>query len=128
MSDMTLPQEPEDVSAGAAPSHEDEGLASAPAPQPPVPVYQPPTDVGAFLACVRQREGGGIYSINTGNGYYGTYQFLQSTWDNTAHHAGRDDLVGVHASDASPADQDAMALALYEWQGPSPWAGGNYSC
>lgn len=106
------------------------------APEPPAPApvavaraFPPSTvDVGAFLACVRQREGGGIYSINTGNGYYGTYQFLQSTWDSTARHAGRDDLVGVHASDASPADQDAMALALYEWQGPAPWAGGNYPC
>lgn len=88
----------------------------------------PPSDVGAFLACVRQREGGGNYAINTGNGYYGTYQFLQSTWDATARHAGRDDLVGVHASDVSPADQDAMAFALYEWQGPSPWAGGNWPC
>src|SRR5262249_51384878 len=49
----------------------------------------------AFLACVRRRESGGNYSINTGNGYYGAYQFAISTWNATAQHAGRFDLVGL---------------------------------
>jgi hypothetical protein len=76
-----------------------------------------------FLACVRQRESHGQYNINTGNGYYGAYQFSQSTWNNTASHAGRGDLVGRAPSSVSPADQDAMAAHLYGWQGRSPWAG-----
>ena len=29
----------------------------------------------------------------------------------------------VQPSQASPADQDAMALALYNWQGKAPWGG-----
>ncbi len=92
-----------------------------------VPVYSG-SDPGAFLTCVRGRESGGNYSINTGNGYYGAYQFLPSTWNNAAAHAGRDDLVGKLPSDVSPSDQDAVAQDLLAWQGTSPWAGGNYAC
>lgn len=104
---------------------------AAPPPPPPTapPTTAAPRPVGgsssdmAFLACVRQRESGGNYSIDTGNGYYGAYQFAQATWDNTARHAGRGDLVGRKPSQASPGDQDAMALHLLQWVGRSPWAG-----
>jgi hypothetical protein len=57
------------------------------------------------------------------SGYYGAYQFLPSTWDTTAMHAGRADLVGVLPSHAGEYDQDEMAWALYQWQGKSPWGG-----
>jgi hypothetical protein len=98
---------------------------------PPPPPTAPPTTAGpggsssdlAFLACVRQRESGGNYSINTGNGYYGAYQFSISTWNNTAQHAGRGDLVGLRPDLASPGDQDAMALHLLHWVGRGPWGG-----
>jgi hypothetical protein len=69
------------------------------------------------------RESGGNYAINTGNGYYGAYQFLPSTWDSVASHAGRRDLVGVLPSSASPFDQDELAWSLYQWQGKGPWGG-----
>lgn len=79
----------------------------------------------SFLACVMQRESRGDYgAVNSSSGAGGAYQFLQSTWNNTARHAGRGDLVGVHPSNAAPGDQDAMALHLYQWQGRAPWAGG----
>jgi hypothetical protein len=101
--------------------------APKPAPKPTAPASQPAASGGsapnAFLACVRQRESGGNYRISNGQGYYGAYQFSQSTWNNTANHAGRTDLVGVNPAAASPADQDAMAASLYAWQGRSPWAG-----
>jgi hypothetical protein len=78
----------------------------------------------AFLACVRQRESRGNYGvINPAGPWYGAYQFAASTWNITARHAGRLDLVGVLPSNASPADQDAMALHLYQWQGSGPWGG-----
>ena len=78
----------------------------------------------SFLACVRQRESRGNYSVvNPSGPYYGAYQFLSSTWNVTAQHAGRLDLVGVLPSNASPADQDAMASHLYQWQGSGPWGG-----
>ena len=57
------------------------------------------------------------------SGYYGAYQFLPSTWDTTAVHAGRRDLVGVLPSRASQFDQDETAWSLYQWQGKGPWGG-----
>ena len=95
----------------------------AAAPKPQATQAQSSGPANGFLACVRQRESKGQYGINTGNGYYGAYQFSQSTWNNTASHAGRGDLVGRAPSSVSPAEQDAMAAHLYGWQGRSPWAG-----
>lgn len=94
---------------------------AAPAPA-PAPVAG--ADEQAFLACVRRRESGGNYQVVSSNGmYFGAYQFLQGSWDSVARHSGRLDLVGVPPNLASPADQDAMALALYHWQGSAPWGG-----
>ncbi|SDO46779.1 Transglycosylase-like domain-containing protein [Nakamurella panacisegetis] len=64
-------------------------------------------------ASLRQCESSGDYSINTGNGYYGAYQFDQSTWNS----------VGGSGSpaDASPSEQDYRALYLYRMRGWSPW-------
>jgi len=77
-----------------------------------------------YLDCVVGRESRGNYgAVNSSSGAGGAYQFMPSTWNNTAAHAGRPDLIGVHPSQASPADQDAMAATLYQWQGGSPWAG-----
>ncbi len=78
----------------------------------------------AILACIRRRESGGNYSIVSANGlYYGAYQFTLSTWDSTARHAGRGDLVGRKPNTVAPADQDALALDLLHWQGLGPWGG-----
>jgi hypothetical protein len=96
---------------------------AAPAPRPQAAVSGGGSAPGGYLACVRQHESGGRYNINTGNGYYGAYQFLPRTWNATAQRAGRSDLVGVLPSNASPADQDAMAQALYSSNGRQPWAG-----
>lgn len=43
----------------------------------------PPTDVnpGSGWDSIAQCESGGNWSTNTGNGYYGGLQFLQSTWE-----------------------------------------------
>ena len=72
--------------------------------------------------CTRAHEG--WYTANTGNGYYGAYQFLQPTWDNTVRAMGRLDLVGVRPSDASPADQDAAFWFLWSGgAGAGHWGG-----
>jgi hypothetical protein len=76
-----------------------------------------------FLVCTRMRESGGRYDAVSPSGYYGAYQFLPSTWDSTAIHAGRRDLVGLLPSRATPFDQDETAWALYQWQGTAPWGG-----
>jgi hypothetical protein len=83
------------------------------------------TGGGDFLSCVRNRESGGNYGIynSGGSGAAGAYQFLPGTWNSIAAAVGRSDLVGVDPAQASPADQDAMAGALYAQQGSAPWGG-----
>ena len=77
-----------------------------------------------FLVCTRRIESGGNYgAVNPSGTYRGAYQFHRNTWDNTARHAGRPDLVGIDPAAASPKDQDAMALHLARWQGSGPWLG-----
>jgi hypothetical protein len=77
-----------------------------------------------FLTCVRTRESGGNYGVvNPAGPYLGAYQFLQATWNATANHMGRPELVGVPANTATPYDQDDVAWALYQWQGAAPWGG-----
>ncbi len=68
---------------------------------------------GGLFASIRQRESGGNYATNTGNGYYGAYQFDLGTWRGVGG-------TGL-PSDASPAEQDARAAALYARRGCSPW-------
>jgi hypothetical protein len=65
------------------------------------------------LAAIRSCESGGDYSINTGNGFSGAYQFVQSTWESVG---------GSGAPhEASPREQDERAARLYREQGTSPW-------
>lgn len=90
-------------------------------PPPPEPVR--PT-LPPYLVCVRWRESRGDYTAyNSSSGASGAFQFLRTTWDNTARHAGRYDLVGVNVRWVAPIDQDRMAIHLLNWYGPSPWAG-----
>jgi hypothetical protein len=81
---------------------------------------------GDFLSCVRNRESGGNYGIynSGGSGAAGAYQFMPGTWNGIAASSGRGDLVGVDPAQAAPADQDALAQALYAQQGSAPWGGG----
>lgn len=77
-----------------------------------------------FLVCTRGIESKGNYqAYNPSGPYYGAYQFDQSTWNATANHAGRGDLVGIDPRNASEYDQDEMAWTLYQWRGKGPWMG-----
>lgn len=90
------------------------GMPTDAVPMPPGP------DAGAWAA-LRECESGGDYSITNRTGKYrGAYQFDRSTWNSVA---GRNDpsLVGVDPAAAAPADQDAMAAALYAERGARPW-------
>jgi hypothetical protein len=66
-----------------------------------------------MLAQLRGCESGGNYGINTGNGFYGAYQFDERTW------------LGVggtgYPHTNPPAVQDEMATRLYESRGWQPW-------
>lgn len=81
------------------------------------------TPGNGFLACVRNRESRGNYSAYNPSGASGAYQMMPQTAANTARHAGRGDLANKPVSQWSPADQDAMANHLYQWQGSGPWGG-----
>jgi hypothetical protein len=77
-----------------------------------------------FLVCTRGIESHGNYQAYNGSGpYYGAYQFDQGTWNSTANHAGRGELVGMDPRNASEYDQDDMAWTLYQWRGKGPWMG-----
>ncbi len=65
------------------------------------------------LAKIRACESDGNYRANTGNGYYGAYQFSASTWRSVG---GR----GL-PHEASPRTQDRLAARLMRTQGPSAW-------
>jgi hypothetical protein len=101
--------------------------APADVPTAPPPGYRPTPGTHAhhddpFLACIRGIETGGNYAaVNPAGPYLGAYQFLQSTWNSGANHAGRVDLIGVPPNTASPYDQDDVAWAVYQWQGKGPW-------
>ena len=74
--------------------------------------------------CTRTREASGNYAAyNPAGPYMGAYQFLQSSWNSAANHAGRPDLIGVPPHTASQYDQDEVAWSLYQWQGSGPWGG-----
>jgi hypothetical protein len=55
-----------------------------------------------------QCESGGDYSTDTGNGYYGAYQFDQSTWDAYAPSG----YAGTNPAAAPPAVQDQAAASV----------------
>jgi hypothetical protein len=78
--------------------------------------------LNAFLACVVKAESGGDYHAVSPTGQYmGAFQFSQPTWNEAARLAGIPSLVGVRPNDASPADQDLLAIALYNADGEQPW-------
>ena len=72
--------------------------------QPATPPY-----LQAIAAC----ESGGNPSTDTGNGFYGKYQFTQETWQAVG---------GTGNPAAAPeAEQDRRAAQLYAQAGPSQW-------
>lgn len=62
---------------------------------------------------VAQCESGGNASTNTGNGYYGLYQFDQRTWQSLGY--------GGTANEYSAAVQTQAAERLYAQSGSAPW-------
>ncbi len=71
-----------------------------------VPTSTATTYSGGVGGSTVQCESGGDYSANTGNGYYGGYQFDSGTWDAYG------DSSYAEASDAPPAAQDAAAASV----------------
>ena len=72
-----------------------------------------PLPRGGIWGQLRSCESGGNYSDDTGNGYYGAYQFALSTWRGLA--------LGGLPSSAAPEIQDAAAIRLQRLDGWHPW-------
>jgi hypothetical protein len=65
------------------------------------------------FARLRQCESGNNYRANTGNGYYGAYQFELRTWHGLGYSG--------YPHTASPSTQDRAAHVLQADRGWSPW-------
>lgn len=74
-----------------------------------------PAGVGQDLARLRACESSSNYATNTGNGFYGAYQFDVTTWQGLGYSG--------TASQASPATQDEAAVRLQGDRGWAPWPG-----
>ncbi len=70
---------------------------------------------GDDFARLRMCESGNHYAANTGNGFYGAYQFDARTWHGLGYSA--------LPSNASPSTQDAAANELQAQRGWQPWPG-----
>ena len=71
------------------------------------------TGATASLASIAQCESGGDPTTDTGNGYYGKYQFSRATWRR---------MGGTgNPAQASEAEQDRLAAKLYAREGAAPW-------
>lgn len=93
-------------------AHTQSVVRSAVVPALPPAVTAQPVAIPDPWARVRWCESRDQYDINTGNGFYGAYQFTLRTWDWVAGLIDRSDLIGVRPDLASPADQDRLAQAL----------------
>ncbi len=79
----------------------------------PVPALSLSGTTGGVWAALRQCESGGNYQENTGNGFYGAYQFVWSTWTSMGF-PGRPDQ-------EPPAMQDQAAQQLQARSGWGQW-------
>ena len=81
----------------------------SPTPRPPEPVAVPP-ELERIAAC---ESGGDPTAVGGGGAYRGKYQFTLETWQG---------LGGEGDPAAAPeAEQDRLALALYERSGAASW-------
>jgi hypothetical protein len=117
------------VAPAAAPVASAPALRQAPTTAPPPPTTSSPTSstsspplpaassgdggAGGVWLQLRECESGDDYQANTGNGYFGAYQFSQQTWTDLGY-AGRPDL-------ESPAMQDTAAQELQARSGWGQW-------
>jgi resuscitation-promoting factor RpfB len=72
-----------------------------------------PPDVAEVLELIAECESGGEPTMNTGNGYFGKYQFSRPTWRSVG---GRG-----NPARASEGEQDRRAARLYRREGAKPW-------
>jgi Transglycosylase-like domain len=125
----SIPPPPPPIASTTVPPEAPQGVQGATeAPSPPPATYSPsPAPTGdqstlAILACIAGYESGGNPAENTGNSYYGMYQFSSPTWDYAVTAAGSPQYANGRA-DLAPADvQTAAAVLLASQNGfEQPW-------
>lgn len=79
----------------------------------PAGTQSPGYTAGSTLQSIAQCESGGDPTTDTGNGYYGKYQFDLSTWQSVGGSG--------NPAHASESEQDRRAAILYERSGAAPW-------
>lgn len=88
-------------------------------PVPQIIARGPQGSFGQALMLLRNCESGGNYQTNTGNGFYGAYQFEVGTWRGIAPSPYNQD----YPHEAPAAAQDIAATTLYRSRGWQPWPG-----
>jgi uncharacterized protein YabE (DUF348 family) len=83
----------------------------------PVPAS---SNLSSWLAKLRQCESGGNYQDNTGNGYYGAYQFSTGTWNSLG--------TGYAQADLAPPSVQDQAIVRNTNRSGSGLAGQNPGC
>ncbi len=71
--------------------------------------------IAAKLASIRACESGGNYSTNTGNGFYGAYQFTPSTWQAVTGLSGTANMYPASVQDAAAAKLYAGGAGAGNW-------------
>jgi Transglycosylase-like domain len=74
---------------------------------------RPAATASPTLQAIAACESGGNPATDTGNGFYGKYQFTLQTWESVGGSG--------NPAAASEAEQDRRAAMLYAQQGSSPW-------
>ena len=78
-----------------------------------VTAHESSADPATILEWIAECESGGDPTMDTGNGYYGKYQFSRSTWRSMG---GRG-----NPARASESEHDRRAARLYRREGTKPW-------
>jgi hypothetical protein len=90
-----------------------QSVVNAPAPAAAPPPPSSAGGAGGVWLQLRECESGDNYAENSGNGYYGAYQFSEATWTGLGY-PGRPDL-------EPPAMQDQAAMRLQAEYGWGQW-------
>jgi len=90
----------------------------------PTTTYTPPAassyNPSGVWSCIAEHESSGNPATDTGNGYYGMYQFSMSTWQ-AAGGTG-------NPADASAAEQTSVAQRVQQQQGWGAWPVSSAEC
>jgi hypothetical protein len=103
------------VTAAPAPTPAPPAAPVVPPAAPVAPAPGPTTPSPAVWAELRECESGDNYAIDTGNGFYGAYQFAEATWLGLGYSG--------FPNQAAPAVQDQAAERLQAMDGWGPWPG-----